>query len=80
MGYIYETPEEAAHGQKMDIMDFFAEWAEAHDIYDDTQRRAIWKAVRQMGWSFFHQELLDYFEQADGYEVGYGEEIEVEEY
>lgn len=80
MSYVYNTPEEAAHGQKFDIVDFFDEWAESHDIYDDTQRQVIWKAVRQAGWAFFHQELLDYFEQADGYEVGYDEEIEVEEY
>lgn len=69
MSTYFETPEEAATGLKMDIDAFIEDWLERHDIYDSDKTQVIISAVRRAGWSFFHDELLQYLENSPNCEV-----------
>lgn len=70
----FETPEEAAAGMKLDFADFFDRWAEDHDITEQ-QSQMIYKMASKAGWQFFHNELLEYFSTAPGYQVTDNEEV-----
>lgn len=71
----YETPEEAASALKFPIAELMDNWFDDHDVFDERQRETIARAVHKMGFAFFHEELIEYFEQADGFEVTIDEEI-----
>lgn len=68
MSTYFETPEEAATGMKFSITDFIEEWLEKHDIYDSDKINVIAPAIQRAGWPFFHDELVLYFENNEGYE------------
>lgn len=70
----FESPEEAAYGLKFDFDSFFYNWAEAHDI-SQQQIQFLYNLVCKIGWKFFHEELIEYMEESDNYEVDYDENV-----
>lgn len=70
----FESPEEAAYGLKFDFDSFFYNWAEVHDI-SQQQIQFLYIFVRKIGWKFFHEELIEYMEESDNYEVDYDENV-----
>lgn len=70
----FESPEEAAYGLKFDFDSFFYDWAENHDI-DRYQLKFLYNLVRKIGWKFFHNELIQYMEESDNYEIDYDENV-----
>ena len=70
----FESPEEAAHGLKFDFDFVFYDWAEHHGI-DQYQCKFLYKLVRKIGWKFFHNELVQYMEESDNFEIDHDENV-----
>ena len=82
----FESAAEAASALKFDIDDLIDSWFEDHEVYEEIQRHYLGATLRKVGFNFFEEELMSYFESAPDYEVhpdgtisyddGFGEEIE----
>lgn len=77
--YTYNSVEEAAYGEKLLDDQFFDSWCDSHDIKDYEQREYIWDAVEKVGWNFFHNELIDYFENCSDHSDEKTYEVTVDE-
>lgn len=71
---------EMAIAQKMDFHSFVDEWLVKHDILLDEQQMVIGWAIEETGWSFFINELIEYYQsRPDLYKV-YDDTVELLEY
>lgn len=76
----YSDIYEAAHGQKLNFNDFISDWLEEHEIFDGFQVDTIIDLINGVGWEFFNDELISYFESLpDLYKINDDETVTVYE-